>query len=248
MKGFWPSERDRSGVVKQVYTNRTGRNIFFCACININQKEREYMIQFIGATVSATIPASPDQLWPIISDVTRHPELAGSGEVVQTELLTPGPIRVGARFQSQQNMRGMRYSTVSHVVACEPPHHLAWRIGVPGSPAFGQVWQFELKPQGTGTQVEHGVALVYALPQVPPFTMVNNVVARGEVGAMTPTLVNLAKLAGVEPPTTIDSRLRPPESAVALLPPVLLLAQGGLWAAGGAVLLAQLLARRPRSN
>lgn len=200
------------------------------------------MINYIGATVSATIQASSAVLWEIVSDVTRHPELAGSGEVVQTELLTPGPLAVGSRFQSQQNMRGFRYTTVSHVVACKPPYHLAWHIGLPGTPPFGQVWQFELSPQGEATYVRHGVALVYALPEVLPFTLVSGSIGQMEANTMVPTLANLAARAGAPPPETIATSTHPPETATALLPSPWI--QGGLWMAGGAVLLGRLFGGR----
>jgi hypothetical protein len=200
------------------------------------------MMQYIGATVRAYIPAPPDMLWPIISDFTRHPELAGSGEVMHIEPLTTGPIQKGSRFESQQNLRGFRYTTVSHIVACEPPNRLAWRIGLPGTPAFGQVWQFVCIPQGAGTQVEHGVALVYVVPHIWPFTLFTRPVTQGEAQAIKPTLVNLAKLASVEPPTDFTIRLSPPESAAALLPPPML--QGSLWLAGTAVLGAMVVRRK----
>jgi uncharacterized protein YndB with AHSA1/START domain len=202
------------------------------------------MLDYIGAMVSTTIAAPPDHLWAIISDVTRHPELAGSGEVMQTELLTPEPLRKGSRFQSRQNVRGLRYTTVSHVVACDPPRRLAWRIGLPGTPPFGQVWQFELIPEGQSTRVEHGVALVYVVPRLWPLTIGTDMVAQGEAQAMRPTLVNLAQGAGAEAPTSFETRLQPPPSAAALLPSPLL--QGSLWVAGPA-LLGALLAR-PRGK
>lgn len=192
------------------------------------------MLNYIGATVSGFIAAPAEQLWALISDVTRHPELAGSGEVMETHLLTDGPVGVGTQFQSQQNMRGMRYTTVSHVVACDEPHRLAWRIGLPGTPPFAQVWQFELQPQGEGTLVKHGVALPYVFPLVPPFTLFTNYVGESEIKGMEPTLSRLAAMAGVAPPSNIESRPAPPESAAALLPSTWL--QGSLWLAGTAML------------
>jgi uncharacterized protein YndB with AHSA1/START domain len=192
--------------------------------------------------VRAALPVAPEPLWEIISDVTRHPELAGSGEVVQTELLTPGLLVQGSRFQSRQNMRGMRYRTISHVVACEPPRRLAWQIGLPGTPPFGQVWQFELTPQaGGGTLVEHGVALPYALLQAWPVTLLTDQGMQNEAATMVPTLRNLARLAGVEAPASIETTLRPPPTAAALLPSPIY--QGLLWASGGLLLLSRTLRR-----
>lgn len=199
------------------------------------------MLQYLGVTVRAVLPATPEALWSIVSDVERHPELAGSGEVVQTELLTPGPLVQGSRFQSRQNMRGMRYRTVSHVVACEPPRRLAWQIGLPGTPPFGQVWQFELTPQEGGTLVEHGVALPYAVLQVRPVTLLTDMGMQNEASTMAPTLRNLARLAGVAAPASVETILRAPPSAAALLPAPIY--QGLLWASGGLLLLSRALRR-----
>jgi hypothetical protein len=128
----------------------------------------------------------------------------------------------------------MQYTTVSHVVVCQPPHRLAWRIGLPGTPAFGQIWQFELMPFGKGTRVEHGVALVYVVPRVWPITIISDMVAQGEADAMLPTLTNLAHAVEADTPTDTETRLQPPASATALLPSPML--QGSLWVAGTAVL------------
>lgn len=192
------------------------------------------MLNYIGATVQAVIDSPPATLWALISDFERHPQLAGSGEVTQTESLTSGPLTVGSRFQSQQNLRGFRYTTISHVVACDEARRLAWRIGLPGTPPFAQVWQFELTPSEGGTLVKHGVALPYVVPHIFPFVLVTDMVASGEVSSMQPTLVNLARLAGAPSPTNIEGQLQPPASAAALLPSPLL--QGSLWIAGTAVL------------
>jgi len=199
------------------------------------------MLQYLGATVRAVLPAAPEALWAIVSDVERHPELAGSGEVMQTELLTPGPLVQGSRFQARQNMRGMRYRTVSHVVACDPPRRLAWQIGLPGTPPFGQVWQFELTPQEGGTLVEHGVALPYAVLQAKPVTLLTDMGMQNEAATMAPTLRNLARLAGVDAPISVETILKAPPSAAALLPSPIY--QGLLWASGGLLLLSRMLRR-----
>ncbi len=185
------------------------------------------MFDYPGAMVSTVIAATPDMLWPILSDVTRHPELAGSKQVVHVELLTPPPLKPGARFRAQQRMLGLNYVTESHVVAYDPLHRLTWRIGLPGMPPLAQIWQFELIPFAGGTLVEHSVVLPYALPQFWPFTLIARAIARAEIDAMTPTLVNLATLAGVEAPTIFETHRRPPASTVVLLP--LPIIQGSLW-------------------
>ncbi|NJO84338.1 MAG: hypothetical protein HC828_17200 [Blastochloris sp.] len=96
------------------------------------------MLQYMGASVSALIAAKPEAVWAIVSDLRRHPELAGSGQVTKIEMLTPEPIGLGSQFQSAQNLNGFRYPTVSHVVVYEPMRRFTWRIGLPGTPPFAR--------------------------------------------------------------------------------------------------------------
>lgn len=127
-------------------------------------------MNYLGAFVRAVIPAPAADIWALVSDPTRHPQLAGSGQVVQTEVITEPPFGLGSRFQSEQNVNGIKYTTVSHVVVYEPERRIAWRIGLPGTPAFGQIWHFVLTPQEDGTLVENGVVLPYVLPTIFPFS------------------------------------------------------------------------------
>lgn len=190
-------------------------------------------MHYIGSAASAVIAAPIETLWAIVSDVTRHPELAGSGEVQHTWLLTPAPVQHGSLFESAQLMRGLRYSTVSRVVAFEPPHRLAWRVGVRQFPGRAQVWQFALTPQENGTLVQNSVALPYVFPRIWPLSLLLDIAAQHEVETMRPTLINLAQLAGAPPPIHIEHSLRAPESTAALLPAPIV--QRAVWVAGAII-------------
>lgn len=180
------------------------------------------MMNYLGAFVRAVIPAQPQAIWELVSDPTRHPELAGSGQVVQTEVISEPPMGVGSQFRSQQQL-GVSYVTISHVVAYEPERRFTWRIGLPGTPPFAQIWQFTLTPQEGGTLVENAVVLPYVLPQIFPFTLASERVGQLEIEAMRPTLANISTLLHVEPPVAYETSPVPPSNLTDMLPPAALL-------------------------
>lgn len=177
------------------------------------------MMKYAGASVSAIIAAEAAAIWELISDVRRHPEIAGSGQVVETELMTPEPIGMGSRFQSNQNINGFTYVTVSHVIAFEPQRRMTWRIGLPGTPPFATLWQYELEPVEGGTRVTNSAALPYPLPVLWPFVLLDRFGAEAEAAQMYPTMRRLATLLDAPEPTEFATDLEPPESLLALLLP-----------------------------
>ncbi|MCU0494017.1 MAG: SRPBCC family protein [Chloroflexaceae bacterium] len=200
-------------------------------------------MRYIGTSVSGIIAAPVDALWEVVSDATRHPELAGSGHVQRVKVLTPEGMGPGALFASNQNIQGMRYKVVSRVVAWDPPFRFAWRIGIAQFPGVAQIWQFELRPEAGATRATNGVVLPYALPPLPPFTQLRHAAARAEAGTMRPTLANLARLVQAPVPEAYDVSLDAPANLVAMMPAPLI--HAGLWASG-AGLLGWLLLRRQR--
>ena len=158
-----------------------------------------------GCTRETVIPASPERVFEILADVERHSELAGSGEPEAIRLLTEGPVRVGTRFEADENImkpRFMRRRFVaqSEVTRFEPPRLIEWRSVPPTSPAASTIWTYSLSPEGDGTRVhqqcwvrmDNPVLELLMLPFAPlnRFTR-GKVVARGMEG----TLANLTRMA-----------------------------------------------------
>jgi hypothetical protein len=199
-------------------------------------------MRYPGASVSAEIAAPIEALWEVVSDVLRHPQLAGSGEVQQTEILGGDGLALGGLFRSQQKMYGLNYVTVSRAVAWDPPYTFAWRVGFPFAPGVGQTWLFNLTPVAGGTRVENGVALLYALPPLWPFSLLYEDLGRREASVIPPTLENLARIVGAPVPTQFDIRHQPPAMALAHMPPAII--AGGLWL--GAALVGARLLRKAR--
>jgi hypothetical protein len=85
------------------------------------------------------------------------------------------------------------------------------------------------------------VALPYAVLQAKPVTLLTDMGVQNEAATMAPTLHNLARLAGIAEPASVETILRPPPSAAALLPSPIY--QGLLWASGGLLLLSRMLRR-----
>lgn len=201
------------------------------------------MFKYSGASVSAVIAAPPEAVWELVSDVTRHPEIAGSGEVQQITVAGGGPLGLGSVFESRQNLRGIKYVTANKVVLWEPPLRFAWRVGLPGAPGVAQAWMFSLCPEAGGTRLENGVALVYAFPDLPPFSLIRAEISRRYAGSIHPTLRNVAAILGAPAPTDVVERLEPPPALVGFMPPAAALPTAAL-AGGAALLLAAAALRR----
>jgi uncharacterized protein YndB with AHSA1/START domain len=188
------------------------------------------MFRYMGASVSAVLTAPIERVWPIVGDVTRHAELAGSGEVQSVRLRDAAAPAAGVVFESHQRMRGITYTTANRIIEWDPPHRLVWRVGFPFAPGIAQVWHFRLLPSAGGTRVENAVALIYALPETFPLSPLHDAMGRGYAASMTPTLDNLARMLGVQAPIDRRVQLRPPHQLTALLPPPNLM--GGLLLGG----------------
>ena len=102
--------------------------------------------------------APPDQVWALVSDVTRIGEY--SPETFEAEWLdgATGPAR-GARFRGhvKRNGRGPTYWTTSTVIASEPGREFTFGVGQPGKPM--NVWSYRLEPAGDGTDVTESFTL-----------------------------------------------------------------------------------------
>ncbi len=99
---------------------------------------------------SAVVPASPDVLWTIISDVTRTPEL--SPEVSACRWLdgANGPA-VGARFEATNTVNGKSWKNRPVVTAVEPGRVFAFARTERFAGTVA--WRWQLEPSDAGTRV-----------------------------------------------------------------------------------------------
>jgi uncharacterized protein YndB with AHSA1/START domain len=106
-----------------------------------------------GPTAEATIhvAASPETLWPLVSDIhliaslsTELQEVAWLDEVREPAL--------GAAFRGRScHPAAGEWTTTSRVIACEPPRLFAWAVEDPENPSA--TWRFELTPRDDGTDL-----------------------------------------------------------------------------------------------
>ena len=164
------------------------------------------MLDFAHRT-EATINADPKVVFDIVSDPGLHAQLAGSGELNTVKEDPPGPIGLGSRVLVEETLKltdgtGLDLSSVSVVVAFDPPNCLSWVVGELTLPEqFRRLqWWFTLRPAGPGTtHVVHEVELDIGDPQT---EMVQGVKAHFEDirapvvrAGMERTLENLRALA-----------------------------------------------------
>ena len=114
-------------------------------------------------SVTVHIKASPEQVWDLVSDVTKIGRY--SPETFEAEWLdgATGPA-VGARFRGhvKRNGKGPTYWTACTVTACEPGRVFEFGVGAPGKAL--NTWRYELQPAGDGTDVTESFALKKTVP------------------------------------------------------------------------------------
>jgi len=159
----------------------------------------------LGASVRATIAASPDSLWHWIADPTLHPALAGSGEPQSIKMVDGQEPGLGASFEAQQKLFGfLRYVARSEITKFEPNRRFRFCVG------GLTVWEFQLEPAPNGrTLVTHRNRLEppARLKLLAPIVQQRS---RQNANNMARTLQNLARLVGAPPPTDIQVSYGPP--------------------------------------
>jgi uncharacterized protein YndB with AHSA1/START domain len=101
-------------------------------------------------SVSREIAAPPQQVWELVSDITRmgewSPESTGGTWIKGAT----GP-EVGAKFKGTNEAGGKKWSTTCEVTECVPGERFAF--AVTGGPFKVATWSYAFEPTGSGTQV-----------------------------------------------------------------------------------------------
>ena len=100
-------------------------------------------------TVSRTINASAADIFSLLTNPDRHPELDGSGFVRSAEK----PQRIQAvgdvfRMNMEGDHMGGEYQTDNTVVGFQPGKLVAWKTAPAGTEPPGWEWVYELKADG----------------------------------------------------------------------------------------------------
>ena len=144
-------------------------------------------------SVKRVIKAPPSAIFAIISDVSRHPEIDGSGSVVKTKPGAPERLALGATFEMSMKL-GVPYSMSNRVIEFEPDRRLAWQTtlsGPLGRFIGGRIWRYELEPVDGGTKVTETWDITQ---DKQGFLLKYGPVASQTAQSMTKTLKRLAEL------------------------------------------------------
>jgi hypothetical protein len=105
------------------------------------------------------IDASPDEVWAVVSDVTRVGEWSGECRGCTWVAGADGPA-TGARFRGRNRRGGLRWTRLNEVIGADPPRRFAWRT-VPHPPYPDSVeWELRLEPVDAGTRVSQSFRVV----------------------------------------------------------------------------------------
>lgn len=92
-----------------------------------------------------TVLATAEEIFSIVADPHRHPELDGSGTVRDTPVTGPVRLSKGARFSVGMKQFGVPYKITSTVTAFEENRLIEWRH------PMGHRWRWRLLEIAPGT-------------------------------------------------------------------------------------------------
>ena len=144
-------------------------------------------------SVKRVIKAPPSAIFAIISDISRHPEIDGSGSVVGTKPGAPQELALGTTFGMSMKL-GLPYSMSNRVIEYEPDRRLAWQTtlsGPLGRFIGGRIWRYELESVDGGTKVTETWDITQ---DKQGFLLKYGPVASQTAQSMTKTLKRLAEL------------------------------------------------------
>ena len=104
-----------------------------------------------SADTAVVVAAEPEQMYAVITDVTRIAEWSHECRRARWLGDTTGPV-VGGRFQGTNTVNRFSWSRTCTITALEPGRLFAYRTSG-GRPADSTAWSFELEPVEGGTRV-----------------------------------------------------------------------------------------------
>jgi hypothetical protein len=107
-------------------------------------------------TVERLIAAPASDVFRVVADVSRHPEIDGSGAVVKPKGGAPQELTLGSTFGMSMKA-GVPYTMSNTVIEFEQDRLIAWKTvlsGFLGRYIGGRIWRYELEPVEGGTLVK----------------------------------------------------------------------------------------------
>jgi uncharacterized protein YndB with AHSA1/START domain len=116
-----------------------------------------------SGSVEVEVPASPEQVWALLTDVTRTGEW--SHETHRGEWLDGASAAVpGARFRGANQQGRTRWSRVCEVVTVERPQRVSWRTVPTRLYPDSSLWTFDITPTEEGCRIRQSFEVLKLNP------------------------------------------------------------------------------------
>lgn len=105
-------------------------------------------------SVTVTMAAIPEQVWAVVSDITRTGEWSPETYAARWTRGATGPA-VGAYFAGSVRRGGrgpLTYTTLCRVTACEPGRSFGFEVLGPGERVIN-TWRYDIEPAADGHAV-----------------------------------------------------------------------------------------------
>jgi hypothetical protein len=107
--------------------------------------------------VQTWVDATPERIWPLVSDIQLMPELSQELQSVEWCEGSSGG-GVGSRFIGRNKHEAMgEWTTTSYVLECDAPWVFGWAVEDPEEPSSR--WRFTLRPENGGTTLHQWMQL-----------------------------------------------------------------------------------------
>ena len=103
-----------------------------------------------SVSVSREMAAPPEEVWALVSDLTRMGEWSPEAKGGRWAGGVDGPA-VGAVFKGRNRHGRYRWPTNVAVIECAPPRRYAYRLNIPLM--GGCDWVYDIEPTGEGCRV-----------------------------------------------------------------------------------------------
>jgi uncharacterized protein YndB with AHSA1/START domain len=144
-------------------------------------------------SVERVIKAPAADIFAIVANPSRHPEIDGSGSVKQLKQGAPEQLALGTTFGMSMKL-GVPYSMSNRVIEFEPNKRIAWQTtfaGPLGRFIGGRIWRYELEASGGDTLVRETWDITKDKQR---FMLKAGPVGKQTKDAMTKTLERLAEM------------------------------------------------------
>jgi hypothetical protein len=144
-------------------------------------------------SVERVIHAPASAIFAIVADVSRHPEIDGSGSVRGPKADAPERLALGQSFDMAMKL-GVPYTMTNTVIDFEQDRRIAWQTvlaGPLGRVVGGRIWRYEFEGTPEGTKVTETWDIRKDKQR---FLLQMGPLGKQTAEAMTKTLARLAEL------------------------------------------------------